>query len=234
MLKNIFSHILRLSARLNNPQITNFETSPLRFEYEIHLQEYRTVRSEMELHLSGRQQIINYELALLAAFFAFSQIVLPSYSEIIRPICFGGSVLFCGFSLLYSWHDTSLIFLASYINHVLRPKLEYILSQVNATHANIFLWEDFQSKNRVHKFPENIFEGIISLGRYSLNFIPGISLLIIGSTIQKNIPYQPWEFTLLIIAIIFAVLTILIALYVLWLVWARIPLEGRPHWKLTG
>ena len=64
--------------------LSNFESSPLRFEYEAHLEEYRSLRAQIVMLTESQMQIINYSIAAIGATGISVQFFLQSESEIVR------------------------------------------------------------------------------------------------------------------------------------------------------
>src|SRR5688572_33404638 len=91
-------------------QQRSFETSPLRFEMEIILQEFRELRAEILAKNSNEQQIINYSIALIVATATImqleTQITLITGSETgMRILILIISLLFSALGLMYIEQD---------------------------------------------------------------------------------------------------------------------------------
>src|SRR4051794_32480718 len=70
------SNIPTTADRLINQ--SNFETSPLRFEYDALIEEYKATRAELLLRLQMGQQIVNFSIAFAVGSLAILQILINS------------------------------------------------------------------------------------------------------------------------------------------------------------
>ncbi len=120
------------------PSLYDFEKSPLRFEYEILVEEYRALREQINLLISGQQQVVSFSIALIAALGTLGQFVINEQGTLFEQstpiIVLIASLTFSTFSLMNFSYDIRIAFSAGYINSVLRPRMERILSNVLEGH----------------------------------------------------------------------------------------------------
>ena len=121
----------------------DFEKSPLRFEYEALLEEYRVLWAEIQERLREQHQITNYALILLAAVVSLNQILLkteaaeerlafPRYGLLIL------SFFYSSFALKYTHHNNMMAYLGNYIDAKLRPRIEEIIRETQS--KSIQIW----------------------------------------------------------------------------------------------
>ena len=199
--------------------LPQFENSPLRFEYEVLLEEFRATRAELNLHVMSLHEITNYELIFLAALVSLGPSLLAnSQGNIIRLFLLGGSIVFSAFALLLLWHDTDIAYLAGYISAVIKPRLESILNQVTENSKPVLLWEEFISMNRTRKFPNNLGDVSVSVGHYALAIVPCIGLFIAGfAMINPDIPTTPLDKAVMALASFGVLLVVIAMIYVVWI-----------------
>ncbi len=103
----------------------NFEQSPLRFEYDVMMEEYRSIRGEILVRVQAQQQVVNFAIALIAGVVALIQFI-PGDSKLatIRPLYPFLSVLFSTFSLAYMEQDLMMAHLGGYLMHHLTPRMK--------------------------------------------------------------------------------------------------------------
>ncbi len=136
------------SADTSEPQGAdpgNFESSPTRFEYEVILEEYRALRSQIDLCTAGSQQIVHISIAAVAPIGTVTQLLVsreggmaPGSLSILMLVA---SLTFSAFSLIASWYDVRVAHSAGYFTSVLRPRMERLLSDVGTTDPVVWRWE---------------------------------------------------------------------------------------------
>jgi len=65
MSKKVLKHII--STERDPDQLKNFETSPLRFEYDLLLEEYKAMRAQIDLLTESQKHILSFSIGLIAA-----------------------------------------------------------------------------------------------------------------------------------------------------------------------
>lgn len=189
-------------------------------ELSVILEEYKSIRGEIDSHETNQHQVINFAISFLAAgILLIEYLLINNYLfDILRSSLLIGALVFLFFSLIYLWHDTSIIYLAAYINHILRPRLEEIISKQNKSKISVLLWDDFQNEKRFGRFPRNITESFLSLGRYGVTIIPSFGLLLFYVVTMIPFTYVPvWQKTIFWITSVIFVLTVISSGYVAWL-----------------
>jgi hypothetical protein len=197
----------------------DFEKSPLRFEFEALLTEYRSLRREILNRLTSQQQTINFAIALIAAVFAIRQL-LPIFgdtglnAEALRPIYILLSIAFSAFALMYAEHDYMMADIATYINRHLRPRMERILDKMPNTSPGIWEWDEFRDQAHYRSFMATSLYFVMSASRYAITTIPGFSLLLIywlGRESGDDIPL--WEVSLFVFAVVLALWTFITVIF---------------------
>lgn len=183
----------------DNPRIDDFEKSPLRFEMEALLEEYRTLRSEIIIRLTSQQQIINFTITLIAAIIAVGQL-LPDLenrlgsTQSLRFAYLFISLLFSAFSLMYLEHDAMIASLAIYIMIRLRPRMQEILSQIPEVQPIIWQWDDFRGDIQIRSIKAVPFFSLMSVSRYAIMVVPSIIMLVLYWLDRANYGYTSiWE-----------------------------------------
>jgi hypothetical protein len=175
--------------KVNDPS-SSFETSPLRFEMEILLQEFRELRAEVLLRLNSGQQILNYTITLIIVSVTILQLE-PQITKItgseagIRIILLAIITLFAALGLMYVEQDMFMAVIGRYIDHVLSPKLNKIVQVTNNEKRFVLGWEEFKI-NYTFKPPMVYVFSYLSSARYALPIIPPIFLLIYYFTIRPS------------------------------------------------
>ncbi len=209
-------------------QINDFGKSPLRFEFEAHLEEYRRFRQEMSGHYTNQQQIINLAILFLGALITLWQLFYKDLlnttdgaSSSINPhLTFHyalliSSIVFSIFSVMQYWHDLMIAQMWQYINEVLKLKIENIL---NITYPNeyqqnkisVWEWETWVIKNQKGK----VVEYLMGMARYATTFIPSIGLLIYYFIDRPfSFDIYIWEQILFFLAAIIFIINLYCAIY---------------------
>jgi|GEM_PF-6690453 len=187
------------------PHIQDFESSPLRFEYDAILEEYRVLWAEIQTRNTDQHQIVNYAIALLAGFLAVSQLFTgstlasssPHLLRLVYPLL---AMVFSAFAMLFHHHSTMMADIGVYTNTELRPRLERILTATN-NHPQIWQWNEWRGRNQFRRFPNNLFEFVLSASGYVITFLPGIAFIILFCVSRDPTePFATWELVLLILA----------------------------------
>jgi len=200
----------KLSGYTNSPpRLDDFEKSPIRFEYEVLIEEYRVLRSELNQHLSNQQQINSYALALMTGLVAIAQLLgsndgYQTFLSSFRPIILLLSILFSSFALMYVRHAMMIAYIGGYTTNVIRPKIELalgvllqccgnrgyttnvirpkierILTQTTGNDLQVLEWDEIQVQQRYFRFSYALIEYVLSVAQYSITIIPSITLIII-------------------------------------------------------
>jgi len=175
----------KLSGYTNSPpRLDDFEKSPIRFEYEVLIEEYRVLRSELNQHLSNQQQINSYALALMTGLVAIAQLLgsndgYQTFLSSFRPIILLLSILFSSFALMYVRHAMMIAYIGGYTTNVIRPKIERILTQTTGNDLQVLEWDEIQVQQRYFRFSYALIEYVLSVAQYSITIIPSITLIII-------------------------------------------------------
>lgn len=160
---------------------SNFETSPLRFEMEILLQEFRDLRAEILLRLSNEQQILSYIITLIVASVTIIQFE-PQITNItgsdtgIRVILLVTSILFAALGLMYVEQDIYMATIGQYIEQAIKPQLNKIVQNASAEQHFVLEWDKFKTKH-AFKPPMVYIFAFLSSARYALPIFPPIILL---------------------------------------------------------
>ena len=166
------------------PRLDDFEKSPFRFEYEVLLEEYRVLRSELNQHLSNQQQINNYALALMVGLVAIAQLVgsddgyLTLLSSF-RPIILLLSTLFSSFALMYVRLGMMITYIGGYTTNVIRPKIERILAQTSGSDLRVLEWDEIHTQQRYFRPNSALIEYVLSIAQYAVTITPSITLIVI-------------------------------------------------------
>jgi len=195
-------------------EMQDFESSYLRFEYDALIEEYKILWTEIQSRNSDQQQIVNYSLTLVTAFFAISQIFADSASvQILRPVYPLLTFVFSAFALLFHHHSTMMAHIGIYTNNVLRPRIEKILSNTN-NNPQIWLWNEWRGKYQFSKFPNNLFELGMSSAGYIVTFVPGIAFItLFWLTHDHTRPLELWEQILLALSSLSIIWVIITGVY---------------------
>lgn len=186
MLKTIrkMLNLIRESSVSHEPLLReDFEKSPLRFEYEAVLEEYRILWSELQARLGHQNQIINFAIALTAATVAFLQLSsgdrpLETSIQMLRPAYPYFSLLFSAFALMYLEHDATMAHLGIYIDTNLRPRIENILLQTG-NESHIWQWGRWRAQRQFRYGLTSPFHYAMTSARYALTIGPSVGFAIL-------------------------------------------------------
>jgi len=186
MLRKLFRTInkyFKNNKIYSEPDLSDFEKSPLRFEMEALIEEYRTLREEIITRLTNQQQIVNFAIALIAAFFAISQLLprnenIQSLLSSLRPIYPLISLFFSAFALMYIEHDAMMATLGSYISFYLRPQMEDIIKKAGVSSQKVWQWDEFRSEKHFRSFKSAPHFYLMAASRYAITIIPSVGSLI--------------------------------------------------------
>jgi hypothetical protein len=225
---------LQEKQKYHFPSLSNFESSPARFEYDLLIEEFRAARAETDNHMNNQHQVINFSLTILAASVGLIQFMssTPSLMSIpARSLYLFGSLICSSFALMYFWHDASVAYLAIFMELVLFPRLETITKQASGSSQPIHSWVEFQYKNRIVNKSLIPLEYGITFGRYVTIIFPGPGLIIaylVTLPPQSAIPL--WESLLLIISVLVSITVILASIYAGWLFSRKLPADAWARW----
>lgn len=188
MLKNLLrrlidiDHLPAVRHEQLDPLINDYERSPLRFELEVLLEEYKALRAEIEHRITSEQQIISFALGLIATVFTLSQII-PSLSDrypqlltSLRPAYLVLSLVFSTFALMSIQHDAMMASMGTYIEHSLRPRIERILTTVTRENLKAFEWEEFRTQFQFRQLHNAPFFYLLAGSRYAITIVPSLVL----------------------------------------------------------
>lgn len=190
------------------PFIDNYETSPLRFELEVIVEEYRSLRAEITTRSANEQQIINFSITLIVGLLAATQL-FPSFFQIlvetgtIRIALLVISLLFSAMALLQIEIDCYMAFIAKYMQQILKPRVENIIAQtrknISDKSSTIWEWENYRAKYQFHTWRALpiIF---MSVGRYALTIVPAILVLCLyfSKITNVTIPFENNELEIIL------------------------------------
>lgn len=184
MIKKFIAHLLDIADNTCRSEetiaISDFERSPLRFEYEAHLEEYRALRAQIVTLIEGQLQIINFSIAAIAAVALIIQFILQSKTESIRqtlPFVFlASSLIFTLFSLVSIRLEKQVAYSANYINNVLRPRIEDLLTKTTGSPARVWAWEAFNAE-KTTRVIHVLTEGWMGIANFAITIFPAIILL---------------------------------------------------------
>lgn len=208
------------------PSIYDFEKSPLRFEYEVLVEEYRALREQINLLTSGQQQVVSFSIALIAALGALGQFVVSGQGEMFEQstpiIVLIASLTFSAFSLMNFSYDIRIAFSAGYINSVLRPRMEKIIANTQENPPKVWRWEDTNAR-RIASPRQVLFEAGGVLSRYAITMVPSLVLTIFYG-VNRDYAKQAsvWEDVLFGMAIVSVLLILISGIYAI-LVFAKLP-----------
>lgn len=201
------------------PLLNDFERSPLRFEFEVLMEEYRTLHSEVQQRFIIENQVTSFALALIVGVLALSQILpgLMTFSEMIpflRIACLVLTLLFSVFAVMKVEQDAMIASIGIYIVREIRPKVEEILKKVNKEDIEALHWESFRMQGQFSKSVYLTVVPFMAAMRYAITFLPGVLLLIVYWQLTRfKAPILPGEWLLFILAIAVQTLTVASALF---------------------
>lgn len=209
-----------------DPRLSNFETSPLRFQYEADMQEYRGIQSTVEMHFKHQHAIAQLSLGLITVLVGLTQ---ASYIRL-DPASYTGriwllilSIVFSSFGLTSLWHDTSVAILVSYARYVLAPRFKDLSIEASGSDKPVFLFDAFQRENRLRNWRVTPFELAVRAGSYALTLFPGPFLLIATFYFSGCVfCISKWETVFFITAIFAGALVFVATLYTIWLFYSKI------------
>ena len=124
------------------------------------IEEYKNLRSEIEIRLELLDKVVNYEILLIVG------VVAASFQLLIGRIDNKDSILeylfllapfpFCALGCAYSIHNLFILKIAKYIHQVIRPQINTLLKSEIAlidyeTYAGKEIWSNQQWSSRIVK-----------------------------------------------------------------------------------
>jgi hypothetical protein len=209
------------SSPENTPLLTDFEKSPLRFQFEALLEEYRAVRAEIIMRLENQQYTNSFAIAFIAVVVTLIQatphlVTADRVPDILKGIYLVGSYVFNTLAIVNLLHEVMIYHLGYYIRKVLRPQLNEILATTLEHKPTVMEWDQFYLKEIVLNPKVAIFEFILGSSRFAITVGPGVALLIIYSLIRNfDEPVPTWEQVFYVIAVIVTVMLLFVLLYAL-------------------
>jgi hypothetical protein len=161
----------------------NFETSPLRFEYEALLKEYETVQAEIRSRSEKMQEITSFAIAVIAGLAALTQLFADNSNSIFtiqyfKPILPIISLLLSAFSLMTLEHDALRAHLQRYVDEILRPRMREILQETGNARLDIWDWSRMRVKWQYRSDFAVVFDFMLSSSKYAMTVIPNIFLIL--------------------------------------------------------
>jgi hypothetical protein len=199
----------------NSPD-NNLENSKLRFEVDALMEEYRSTRAEVNVHLSNEHQIINLTVTLLVGTVAAIQLLSSTNSSnFLGPLLLIASLLFTSINFMHLGENIFISQSSKYIQQVLRPRMEKVIFQATGEKQKIWEWAEYYTKDEFSSF--GVIPAIfISASRLALSILPSIGTLIFYfSQMQQRASISPWENILLVFAIVAAVMMVITIIFTL-------------------
>lgn len=199
----------------------NFETSPLRFEYDLLLEEYRAMRSQINLLTESQKHIINLSIALIAIFGTIAQYIFSSQENSLTQsaptilLIFSLTLFF--FSLMTFWYDVRIAYSAGYINGELKPRMDSLLSRVLEHQPKAWGWESANAQ-LITNYRVAFYDFAITVAKYLITIIPALvfyffywSKRLDGFQFNQSIPFL--EISLFILTTLTILLVIISGIY---------------------
>ncbi len=143
----------RRNPSTRQPNLQDFEKSPLRFHYDAVLEEYKVLWAEINGRLANMQQITNFALILIGAILALSQVysktdTFSAFFKELLPFFPGLALLFSGLALMQVDHASMIAYIGDYIDKELRPTIKHVITLTNNYEPKLWQWNQFKSSKR--------------------------------------------------------------------------------------
>jgi hypothetical protein len=177
----------------NLDALSDFESSPLRFEYDIHLEEYKALRDQILMLTKGRLQITNYSIAATSAIAViiglFSENEYAEMNQFMPIVLLVSSLVLIFFTLMVLYLDARVAYSGNYIVNVLRPKMERILTRAGH-HSTIWAWERINALES-SRTPRVFIEGWMAVAIYAITLVPAsffIGIYVFNRDFRTSVP----------------------------------------------
>jgi len=162
----------------DDPLLTKkYSDAGLKFEFDALLEEYKSIRSELQYHLSNQDQIINYAIAFIALLVTVGQYLTGNFISFRPYILLGASIIFSLLALMFLRYDANIAICSGYISYVLKPRIEKVILKAQSEKVPVLMWEEDNVKLRFSKkhVLENLF---LTGGRQGILIVPSIAILL--------------------------------------------------------
>src|SRR5260221_3204517 len=120
--------------------------SAAEMEYNVLLEEFRSLKSEIRQRIDNQHTILTILVALIGGIIAILQFLgkdsltlsLQSLHYILPTL----SIVFSALALMYMEHDATNAILGGYINGYLQPHLKQLLRSIDGRENEILGWEN--------------------------------------------------------------------------------------------
>jgi len=221
MLKKLFELLIpridkiSKSVDLDSNQIDlcDFEKSPVRFEYEAILEDYRVITSEIRSRESHIVQVTNFALLLLGGFLAFMEMAKGSLTFLdtlisVRAVLPFVSILFSVLAFMQLHQGIMIAHLGKYCDTQLRPRMKEFIRLTSGQSTDIWLWNQFKSSSREKNLATPV-RFMLGSANYLVTIVPGIALIIVWFFfVNSGIAIAVWEAIALSIAALMSILVL--------------------------
>ncbi|MEA1995661.1 MAG: hypothetical protein U9N18_05895 [Campylobacterota bacterium] len=125
---------------------------PRECELNIHLEEYKTLSSQILKRVDFQQRLLNYQLIVTGIIATVGiklltlDYTIPINATLAQYFLLLSPMLFYFFSWSFSNHDTMIVSIARYINVDLRPRIKELVGG-----KDILRFENFLQNERMHR-----------------------------------------------------------------------------------
>lgn len=176
-----------------DPSDTNELELGLKFEFDSLLEEYKSIRQELQTHLSSQDQLINYAIAFIALLVSAGQYVTGTYTFLTAAVYLGASIVFSLLCLMFARYDANIAICSGYITYVLKPRIEKLIFQVQKKKKLVLMWEDENIKFRLSR-RHVVAQYINTIGRQGILIIPSTGILLFYIVSRDfRVPVPIWE-----------------------------------------
>jgi len=205
--------------QLNNTNAVDDENClKHKYEFDVALEEFKELRSEILARLSSEKQILNFSVGLIAATIAvvkfqgqLDTLQIPFANSKILTLVL--SILFAAIGLMYIEEDIYMSMLGKYINTKLRPQLEKIIVQITGEQTAVLMWEEFKASIAFRSFRVVPFF-LLTVARYALTVLPSIFCYFLYFYLQpKTLSIPTYEIILRTISFILIFCVVFMSIY---------------------
>ena len=157
----------------------NEKTQSQEMAFTAHLAEYEAIRTEINLHYSFLNQLINYSIAIIAGVATLTSIAgLNFLSE--QPIILLVASLLLS-AIEWSFIETQLVAneFSIYTKNVLALKIQKIVSQDDVFELSVIRWDEFAQENYNKYRLRGTIKALTQTGKFLVPLIGSITMIIL-------------------------------------------------------
>jgi hypothetical protein len=153
-----------------------------RIALQAHLAEYEGIWGEIHVQIEAQNHLLNYVIALIAASAALFSIGSPAIAERFPVLILVASLLLLAMAWALLDASFQLNDLGTYIDHVLRPKIQTLIGDDNLPHLQVLRW----NRARIYGGARIFLKALLATGKFAFAYVPGIALVVAFVSLRSS------------------------------------------------